>query len=68
MVQRDLTGIYFRVERDNKYESIDITDLDAKERAHVIDGKPTEWYKNMIFRLCDIIRDIGDGFDIFGDF
>ena len=38
-MERELTGIYFRVKRDDKYENIDFTDLTFEEQQEILDDE-----------------------------
>lgn len=49
LTQRKLDGIYFRVNRSNKWEN-------SKTQPEVL--------QKMCLRLADVIREIGDEFDI----
>lgn len=62
--RRNLDGIYFRVERDGKWQNICFTDLTADERTALMTDKPIEWYQNLIRGLVHCIRNIGDQLDI----
>ena len=63
-VKRDLDGIYFRVKRGDKYHAICFSDLTKEEREAVLTGRNPEWVKNLALILADVIRTIGDEFDI----
>ena len=63
---RNLDGVYFRVKRDGKYQSVCFSDLTSEERAEVMEGRPVEWLKSLCCVLADTIRNIGEEFDIFG--
>lgn len=61
---RDLDGVYFRVERNGKWESISFSDLIPEEQDKVLE----KWDRDSILRLAkilaDTIRTIGDTLDI----
>lgn len=67
-VERDLDGIYFRVKRGDKYQSLCWTDLTADERKKCQPSDEEEWalswWKTMAEHLTDMLRSIGDFFDI----
>lgn len=67
-MNRDLDGVYFRVKRDGKFESICFSDLTKEERESIVADKDTEWLKSMVFILADTIKKIGDTLDIVGDY
>ena len=62
--ERELDGIYFRVEREGRWCNICFTDLTPEERDAVTKDRSNEWMKNLAYRLADITREIGDYFDI----
>ena len=61
---RNLDGVYFRVERDGKFENVCFSDLTSEEREKILADKPTEWLKQMCRLLADSLRKIGDFTDI----
>lgn len=66
-MSRNLDGVYFRVYRDGKWQSLCFSDLTNDEREEVIQDKPVEWLKQMCRILADTIRNIGDTFDLMGE-
>lgn len=67
MKKRELCGIYFRVKRDGKYENICFTDMTEEEQEKMFNQSAAvspEFIKNMCLRLAQVIREIGDKFDI----
>lgn len=64
--QRNLDGVYFRVKRNGKYDSICFSDLTSEERNEVLSGRGNEWLAQMCRILADTIYDIGEYFDIEG--
>ena len=65
---RNLDGCYFRVARNGKWESICFSDLTEEERQTVLKGRNEEWLKSLCCHLADTIKNIGEQFDIEGDF
>ena len=63
-MNRNLDGIYFRIKRNEKYESICFSDLTETERDEICKDRPAEWYKSVAYHLADRIKAIGDTFDI----
>ena len=63
-MNRNLDGVYFRVERDGKWKSICSSDMTKEELEKALEG----WEKDQLVRLCIIlaetIKGIGDTFDI----
>lgn len=62
-MDRNLDGIYFRVERGGKWMSVCFSDMTPKERE-IIGDRPAEWWKAVAEHLADCLREIGDEFDI----
>lgn len=67
-MNRNLDGVYFRVERDGKWDSICFSDLTEEEMDRVLAGRTEEWLRSMCKILGRKIKDIGDMFDIVGRF
>ena len=65
-MDRDLDGVYFRIERDGKWQPICFSDLTEEERENVCDGRSAEWLKSLAYHLADYIKEIGEQFDIAG--
>lgn len=66
MSNRELDGVYFRIERDGKYQNICFSDLTPDEREKVLEGRTEDWLKSLCGILADTIKKIGDEFDIVG--
>lgn len=66
MDNRNLDGLYFRVERNGKWRNICFSDLTPEERYENMKDKDKEWLKSTCDYLADRIREIGDHFDIIG--
>lgn len=64
MKKRELCGIYFRVERNGKYENICFTDMTEKEQLATLNGLSFEASKKMCMWLARIVRNLGDMFDV----
>lgn len=63
-MKRDLDGIYFRVQRDGKWDNVCYSDLTQSERDSVTDDRSAEWLKSLADHLADCLKEIGDEFDI----
>lgn len=64
MKKRELCGIYFRVERDGKFEDICFTDMTELERKRAIYDFSPEALRNMCMVLAGVVRNLGDMFDV----
>ena len=60
---RNLDGIYFRVQRDSKWQSICFSDLTEEEMKEVIKNKSNEWLQSLAIGLAKTLRNIGDQLD-----
>lgn len=63
-MNRNLDGVYFRVKRDGKWQSICFSDLTEQEMDEVLKDKNTEWLHSMCKCLGKTIRRIGDDLDV----
>lgn len=63
-MNRDLDGIYFRVKRGQRWESVCFSDLSDEEMDVVLEGHTADWLKSTCKILGRTIRDIGDSLDI----
>lgn len=63
-IERELDGIYYRVERDGKWYNLCFTDLTTAEQEEMIKKYDAEGLKRMVILLAKILRDIGDTFNI----
>ena len=64
--KRDLDGVYFRVCRDGKWDSICFSDLTKVERDIMMTDRGEEWLRNLCNILADTIYDIGEQLNIVG--
>lgn len=67
MQKRNLDGVYFRVERNGKWDNVCFSDLTKDERNSVMENRSMEWLKNMCHILADTIANIGEQFDLVGE-
>lgn len=68
MVQnRNLDGVYFRIQRNGKWENICFSDLTPEERIEVMKDMGEEWLKSLCCILADTIRNIGDEMGLIGE-
>lgn len=64
MIQRNLDGVYFRVERDGKWVSRCFSDLTEKEMHQVMAGRHVEWMRSLCVHLGQSLRAVGDMLDV----
>lgn len=69
-MNRELDGVFFRINRDGKWHNICFSDLTAEEREQIatVQGKerPVSWWQSLAYHLADNLKVIGDTFDIVG--
>lgn len=63
-MQRNLDGVFFRVNRDGKWGNVCFSDMTKEEREKVMENRNIEWLKNMCHILANTIADIGEQLDI----
>lgn len=59
-MDRDLDGVYFRVERDGKFDNVCFSDLTDGQMRDVLKDKDADWLRSMCVVLGRCIREIGD--------
>lgn len=59
-VQRDLDGMYFRVERNGEWRNVCLTDLTDEEYAWIVGNHSDTWCRSALRILRDVVREIGD--------
>ena len=64
IMDRNLDGIYFRVQRNGKWENACFSDLTQEEMERVMKNRDVDWLKSMCIQLGKTIRRIGDELDI----
>lgn len=73
--QRNLDGVYFRVERDGKWQNICYSDMTADERdeiarkraEHATPEQQAQWWRSMADLMADALYDMGEQFGIAGE-
>lgn len=66
-MNRNLDGVYFRIRRDDKWQSICFSDLTEEEMDEILRDRPVEWLRRMCKILGRTIKNIGDNLDIVMD-
>lgn len=59
-MNRRLDGVFFRVCRDNKWQSLCFSDLTEDEMNLVLKDRNAEWLENLCIILDQRLRAIGD--------
>ena len=63
-MDRNLDGIYFRVQRNRKWGNACFSDLTQEEMERVMKNRDVDWLKSVCIQLRKTIRRIGDELDI----
>lgn len=68
-MNRELTGIYYRVKRGDKYENIDFTDLTFEEQQEILDdkNKDMKFYERMFNLLQEELGNLINSLDLLDD-
>lgn len=64
--ERNLSGIYTRIKRDGKYQTIDITDMTPEELAEYLNNEKISvgYLARLVQNLVETVQTIADKFDI----
>ena len=60
-MRRNLDGVYFRLGTEN----ICFSDLSEEQQEEVMNNRSEEWLKSLCKRLAEVIKEMGDQFDIY---
>lgn len=64
-MKRNLDGVFFRVKNeDGTYDNVCFSDLTEAQQDEMMNGRTEEWLKSMCKILANVIKTIGDEFDI----
>ena len=63
-MNRNLDTIYFRIERDNKWQNICFSDLTDIEMKEVLVGKDFKYLSSLCCILGNTIKEIGEQLDL----
>ena len=63
-MNRELDGIYMRVERDGEWQNLCLSDMTEEELDRTLNPERGEWLKGAVIHLATTLRTIGDMFDI----
>ena len=64
--ERNLSGIYTRIKRDGKYQSVDLADMTPEELDEFLNKEDLtiEYFRRLTKNLIEVIQEIADKFDI----
>ena len=63
-MNRELDGIFFRIERDEKWQNICFSDMTEEEMRQVLKDKDTTFLTNLCVKLGLTIQLVGNFFNI----
>lgn len=74
-MQRNLDGVYFRVEREGRWRNVCYSDMTATERKSVVYdrmsgrslGEQADYYRRLAELMADTLYDMGEQFGIVGE-
>ena len=64
MTNRNLDGIYFRIERDGKWQNLCFTDLTEEEQMEVLKDKSPDFVLQVALVMAKRLREIGDQLEL----
>lgn len=64
MEQRNLSGMYFRIKRNDRWLNICFEDLTDEEQNELLETKNLEFTRGIAIGMAKTLRKIGDQFDI----
>ena len=64
--ERNLSGIYTRITRDGKYQTLDITDMTREELADFLNNEKisVDYLARLVQNLVETVQTIANKFDI----
>lgn len=65
-MNRNLDGIYYRVQRNGKWQSVCLSDLTEEERRPFLESLDKNGLIGCVDHLCDCLKEVGDELDVFG--
>lgn len=66
-MERNLTGIYYRVQRDGKWCSVDFADMTLEEQVNILKDLDNGTLIRMCILLVGCIQRVRKEFDIVGE-
>jgi len=66
-MDRNLSGIYFREKRKDKWENVCFEDLSKEKQERIVKEKSKEFVGNLAIMLAKDLKKIGNKFDIMVD-
>ena len=63
-MNRNLDGIYLRIQREGKWQPVCLSDMTKDELEKTLDPKRGEWLKGAVIHLALTLHAIGDQFGL----
>lgn len=63
-MNRNLDGIYFRIERNGKYENLCFSDMTEEEQREVLKDKPRDFILGVALGMAKRLHEIGEELDL----
>lgn len=64
MKKRGLDGIYMRVKRGEKWETVCLSDMTKEELEETLNPEKGEWLKGAVIHLVECIQEMANAFGI----
>lgn len=64
LIQRNLDGVYFRINREGEWINICFSDLSTEEKEEVVADWSRDQIKRLAFVMADALRTLGDQLDL----
>lgn len=65
-MNRNLDGVYFRINRDGEWDDICFSDLTEEEMNEVLKNKDNDFLKRLCIILGQTLYDLGEDLDVIG--
>lgn len=63
-VERNLDGVFFRLERDGEWVNVCFSDMTPEERWRAMEGRGTDWLRTLAEAMAYALRRVGDELDV----
>lgn len=63
-VERNLDGVFFRLERDGEWVNVCFSDMTPEERRRAMEGRGADWLRTLAEAMAYALRRVGDELDV----
>ena len=63
-MNRNLDGIYFRIERNGKFENVCFSDMTEAEQREVLKDRPIKFVTEVALEMAKRLHEIGEELDL----